>query len=139
MKICPAHLLKRNKILCCEIFSSEKNSSKFASADFQKFCQLVSKKVLKVPFFWLRENTELQYFCSIFVIMYCTVCCGGHFSLLLLFSTKELVDFWMFYFIVGCLVYSMIKLVSTSCILRISHVLTVCKPWWCYMSNCSNK
>jgi len=35
-------------------------------------------------------------------------CCGGHCSLLPLFSTKELVDFLLFYFIFGGLVYSMI-------------------------------
>jgi len=36
--------------------------------------------------------------------MYCTAACGGHCSPLPLFSTKELVDFLLFYFIFGCLV-----------------------------------
>jgi len=38
----------------------------------------------------------LQYFCH--SVLHSS-CCGGHYSLLALFSTKELVDLWLFYFI----------------------------------------
>ena len=47
----------------------------------------------------------LQYFCH--NVLHSS-CCGGHCSLLPLFGTKEVVDFLLFYFIFGCLVYSMI-------------------------------
>jgi len=43
----------------------------------------------------------LQYFCH--NVLHSS-CCGGHYPLLPLFSTKELVDFLLFYIIFGCLV-----------------------------------
>ena len=45
-------------------------------------------------------------------------CCGGHCSLLPVFSTKELVDFF---------------------IVILHFALTACNPWCYYTSNCSNK
>jgi len=43
----------------------------------------------------------LQYFCH--TVLHSS-CCGGYCSLLPLFSTKELINFLLFYFIFGCLV-----------------------------------
>ena len=70
----------------------------------------------------------LQYFCH--NVLHSS-CCGGHCSLLPLFSTIELVDFWFFYFIFCCLVNFLHFMIS--------HALTACKPWCCYTSNCSHK
>ena len=55
----------------------------------------------------IKVTVFLQYFCH--NVLHSS-CCGGHCSLLPLFSTKELVDFvlFYFYFICGSLVYSMI-------------------------------
>ena len=62
-----------------------------------------------------KVNVLLQYFCHDALH---SNCCGGRCSLLPPSSTKELVDFLLFYFI---------------------FALKAFKPWCCYTSNCSKK
>jgi len=54
------------------------------------------------------QKEKLLYFCNIFVIMYCTIAVEVHTVHSCPSSAKELVDFLLFYFSFGCLLYSMI-------------------------------
>jgi len=73
-----------------------------------------------------------ENFCNIFVIIYCAVAVAVDTVHSCPSSAQKN---WSIF---DCFT-SVLVAWSTSCILSICQALTVCKPWCCYTSNCSNK